>query len=222
MRLIERLLDVLTPEQCLVCQREGLALCQVCQQTELIQALPECYHCRRPSAGFATCSHCRAHSPLRAVYVAATYQGAIRHLIESYKFQSNRGAALALAQIMTDGLNFTDMTLTYCPTVPLHYRQRGFDHARLLAQKVGQLQSLPCYGLLRRVNAARQVGASRTQRLKQMQDAFEPRRPYLIKGQTILLIDDVMTTGATLESAARALKRAGAKQVIGLVVARAQ
>ncbi len=85
-----------------------------------------------------------------------------------------------------------------------------------MAKKLVRYSEMPHSTLLARIGQTRQVGANRTKRLSQLKDAFRVVRPYLVKGANIIIVDDVVTTGASLEEAAKKLKSAGAKSVSAL------
>lgn len=108
--------------------------------------------------------------------------------------------------------------------VPLHYRRqwlRGYNQSELLARMLGKRLAIPCRTPLRRVRPTRrQATLPRAERLKNLSGAFRVKPPDAIAGKRILLIDDVLTTGATLHAAARALLDAGAAEVNVFVVAR--
>jgi ComF family protein len=113
------------------------------------------------------------------------------------------------------------MLITYIPTVHRHVRERGFDHAKLLAKTAAKQQRTIAIPLLERCVQTRQLGASRVVRMKNMSHAFEVKPHITLRGKHIVLIDDVITTGATILAAARVLKDAGAAQVTVVAVARA-
>jgi ComF family protein len=108
--------------------------------------------------------------------------------------------------------------------VPLHWFrrfQRGFNQAQLLARHIGKKRNLPVLRAVRRVRATRtQTGLTNTKRRQNVAGAFRARRGRRVEGLRLLLVDDVMTTGATASACASALKRAGAKSVTLLTVAR--
>lgn len=147
------------------------------------------------------------------------YAGFAKALVRSFKFEGKRAAAVELAERM-ELLHVTPQTIVvHIPTVPARVRERGYDHALLLAKAVAARHGLVQMTLLARATAARQVGAARRDRLANMAGAFRvvstvPRNAH------ILLVDDVVTTGATLGEAAAALRAAGAQRVDALTFAR--
>jgi len=122
-------------------------------------------------------------------------------------------------------LPYLDRNLTvlvHIPTAPSRVRQRAFDQALEMTRVIRDHSGLTVAQVLRRLNNHHQVGSTRKERIEHMKDALICDKPQLVTGKTVLLVDDVYTTGATMESAARVLKRAGAKRVIGTVFARAE
>jgi ComF family protein len=107
------------------------------------------------------------------------------------------------------------------PTSTKRVRQRGYDQAVLLARRIAREINGSYVGTLERHGQQQQRNASRAQRLKQLQDAFVISHPDRIRGKHVVLVDDVVTTGATLEAAAHALKAAGAGRVSAVVFAQA-
>lgn len=155
------------------------------------------------------------------MWIAVSYEGYARELIHDLKFNAHRSTSGPIAGMCSAVLPVLHgFTATGLPTNSMHIRQRSFDHTKLIAKRIALTQKLPYYPLLRRVKNVKQTGSSRAERLQHMKNAFEPRSTYAIKGSKILLVDDVMTTGASIEEAARALKKAGAKEVCGIVFAR--
>lgn len=106
------------------------------------------------------------------------------------------------------------------PTATQRIRQRSFDHAKLLSRQLARNLKLETANALRRIGQSRQLGSRRSDRLVQTKDNYVVKDPRRIQGRNILLVDDVVTTGATLQAASQALKSAGAKSVDALVFAK--
>jgi ComF family protein len=112
-----------------------------------------------------------------------------------------------------------DVFITYVPTANARVRERGYDQAALIARELSRQVGSPCVPLLARVGGQRQLGQGRAARKKQMEGAFRVLKPALLQNKHVLLVDDVLTTGATCEAAARVLRQAGAKRVSAAVFA---
>lgn len=221
MNILERALRVISVEHCIECGVEGTRLCSLCRSNYELSAVSACYRCNATTSDFSVCKSCKPKTSLAQVFVAAEYEAVLRQLIHIYKFDQARSAAQPLASLLEASLPYfehDDIVFAPIPTAARRVRQRGFDHAVLLCQHVAALRNTGYSSPLVRLGNKRQVGATRQLRFAQMQHAFRVRST--VTGQTICLIDDVTTTGATLEAAADVLKRAGAKRVIAAVVVR--
>lgn len=221
MRLIEHFFRILAPANCLQCGSEGSLVCAWCVESALPETVPRCYRCNKVSANSRTCPACRRHSPVRHLWLRTEYSKVARRLIHTMKFKYSAEAAETIAQELMSTLPALppETVVTYIPAATNHVRQRGFDHARAIAREVARLSGRRFLPTLARHGQARQVGATRRQRFAQMEGVFRPKSPLFIKDAHLLLIDDVLTTGATIESAARTLKAAGAKSVDAAVFA---
>ena len=220
MLLIRKIISVIAPDNCIVCDDEGSLLCEACALSEIPFAASTCYRCGQNTNNFETCQKCRRASPLSNVWVVTKYDSVAKDLIGELKFDSRRGAAVPMAGLCCGILPLLEgVIVTHLPTSPLHVRRRGYDQAKLIARELalGKYHYAP---LLRRIKKIHQIGASKATRQKHLAGAFIAINKYLIKGSKILLVDDVATTGASLEEAARTLKRSGAKQVSAVVFAR--
>lgn len=222
MPLLDTFLSVIAPHDCLRCGREGSLLCHGCQ-SDWLQALPSrCYSCHRLTLSSKVCPGCFHKTALRAVYVSGQYDEAAKSLVHKLKFGRARAAAEIMAAIMSTSLpqDFEGMVLAV-PTASSRRRQRGYDQAVLLARSLARKRALPMSAVLKRRGQSRQVGQKRQQRLKQLQEAFYVTKASEVVGRRVLLVDDVLTTGATLEAAASTLKAAGARRVEAIVFAQA-
>ncbi|HTE22568.1 MAG TPA: phosphoribosyltransferase family protein [Candidatus Limnocylindria bacterium] len=155
------------------------------------------------------------------MWVRTEYEDGAKQLIHDFKFERKQAAALPIARMMAECLPFLqpDTLITHVPTATHRVRRRGYDHAELLARALAQELGLEHRTLLRRVTQTRQVRSKRAERLSQMRHAFRPVRSEEVQKATILMVDDLTTTGATIESAARCLREAGAKTVDAVVFA---
>ena len=186
-----------------------------------------CASCRTPFQNSfpldaqGRCALCR--SGLRgfdAAYSFGAYEGVLRELIHLYKYGKVRTLALPLSGLLVRALP-RDETFDAAVPVPLYWRrrlQRGFNQAELLARGLSRRTGIPVVTALGRVRPTpNQAGLSTSARRQNVAKAFRARD---VQGKRILLIDDVMTTGATAASCALALKQAGARRVALLTVAR--
>lgn len=220
MSLVETILDIFTPFECLRCKIEGSLLCERCAAT-LTQVPPRCYRCGRWEGGYRTCRRCRAKSPLEAVCSAVSYNDAVaKELVHVLKFGRAKGAAKAAASALAAAAAIPgDVYITYEPTASARVRERGYDQAALIARELARLAGRPYLPLLARVDNRRQTGQKRGTRMQQMEGAFRVLTPETVRNKHILLVDDVLTTGATCEAAARALRQTGARHVSAAVFA---
>lgn len=220
--ILEKLVGIVAPHYCLECSLENNVLCVNCVARFAGLCDSDCGFCGKPTADYAVCGTCRRRYPLDAVWAATYYEGTIARAIKLFKFERVRAAHAPLARILYETLPCLPegTIITYVPTAPARIRMRGYDHAALIAKELGCLTGLACAPLLGRKKMARQVGADRKTRFMQMEGAFEVTEPARCNGVDILLIDDVITTGATLGAAAAALAAADARSVRAAVVAR--
>lgn len=219
MSIIDRLLTLLAPYECLGCPAEGSLLCVPCRRR--LPALPgRCYRCLRPSPGGLTCAGCGdGRGGLYRVLARTAYAGNAKGLVSGLKFSGTRMAAKIMAECMVPLLpvDAYGAVIVPVPTAASRVRGRGYDQAKLLARELSRQTHLPYLDCLARGGRTRQVGMSRRQRLSQLEGAFRVSVPGVIRGKDLLLIDDVVTTGATLEAAAVSLRTSGAGR-IGAVV----
>lgn len=215
--MADSIVGLLAPHRCIGCDRSGDILCKECVELFLEDVPPRCAGCKQLSDSFKTCRSCKSWLQLAKVHVITYYDGIGERLIHEMKFESKRAACKTIATAMARELPINEYDVVCpIPTAPKRVRERGFDHAVEIAKRLSKLTEIPCIKPLLRVTNSRQVGATRTERMKQMESAFSLRRSEL-EGKNILLVDDVFTTGATLVSASRILRDAGAKSVSAIV-----
>jgi ComF family protein len=220
MNIMDRLVSTVAPHICLGCGKEGSLLCKNCSDNRPSPP-SRCYRCHKASIQFQVCSGCRKKTGLSHVWIACDYEDIAKELVHYFKFERARAAADDIAGLLDSCLPILpDGTIvTHIPTVSSRIRQRGYDQAQLIARGLARKRAYQYRPLLERTIKTRQVGAKRQDRFAQLQSAFSLLDQKQIEHQRILLVDDVLTTGATLESAAAVLRTAGACSIDGLVFA---
>lgn len=224
MNVIEYIISSIAPHACVQCGLEGALLCHYC-----IQNLPVvrscCYVCNLPQRDWQTCPSCRRETPLTAITPATPYANEVKQLLHALKYDraaaAARDVAAAISQRFAGAQLPADLLITHVPTAHSRIRQRGYDQSALIAKEVSRLLGRPYAPLLLRLGKQRQVGQTRAARKQQMALAFRAVHVPLLANKTIMLIDDVLTTGATLEAAGRTLQQAGAREIRAAVFARA-
>lgn len=236
-RPLDRALGVLYVPHCAACDVRvpgGQPLCLACATT-LVELGPACPRCAEPQAAApaAPCARCASAAwPLEAVVAPWRYGGELGRALRRMKFARQPHLARALAPLVAPFLGAVARAggIDVLVPVPLHWRRlaaRGFNPAQALtaaARRDARLDVPLDAVVLRRARAtAPQTGLDAAQRAANLRGAFavSPRHRRRVAGKRVLLIDDVITTGATLAAAARALRDAGADAVLGFAVARA-
>jgi competence protein ComFC len=163
--------------------------------------------------------------PLDGARAACRFEGVARKAIHDLKFRRVRGRAELLGGWLSEAVERRHMAIDLLVPIPLapgRLRTRGFNQSELIARRLGDRIDVAVLGsCLERVRETPpQVGQSLEQRQTNVKGAFACREPWRAEGRRIGLVDDVMTTGATMRSCAEALKASGAERVFGLVVAR--
>lgn len=218
-------LDLLFPRWCIGCGKEGDYICRAC--CELLPAIspPICPKCGRPQSQGILCGDCRdAPAQIDGIRAPFVFEGIVRQAIHELKYRNLRALVPTMVGWLHDYLVENSIPADVLVPVPLHrkrLRDRGYNQSALLAGELGRLSGLPVVtdGLVRHRYAAPQArSAGVSERQRNVADAFIcPDRRF--QGKKVLLIDDVSTSGATLNACAGALKSAGTAQVWGLVIA---
>ena len=227
-KAVNALMSALLAPACAVCDRlldEPLSgcVCPDCWKSVRSITPPLCDRCGDPLARAAACAGCHGRDQLvqrsRAI---GEYEGALREIIHALKYSGRHSIAKPLAALMrargTDVLGRAECVVP----VPLHWRRkyhRGFNQARLLAQHL----ELPVIdALVRRRHTRAQIELAAESRHSNVANAFALRRRHesMVAGMRLVLVDDVSTTGATLEACAKVLAEAGAHEISALTAAR--
>ena len=234
-RLWYALLDLLFPPRCVGCGRVDHLLCPDCRRSIEKLKDPRCPLCARPVAASknaspserkSACTLC-SRQPLRldGTTSAAVFDGVMRQAVHALKYRGCTQLASPLAEFLVDAWNRAGYDADFIIPVPLHPRrlkERGYNQSILLATEFARRVDMPVRTDMlvrtRRTEAQTQLGAA--ERRSNVAGAFATRGSA-VSGHSVLLIDDVCTTGSTLQACADALRDAGAKRVFGLTLSRA-
>ncbi|NLL83065.1 MAG: ComF family protein [Lentisphaerae bacterium] len=230
--------DLLYPSVCSACgnpaDRPGCHICWQCFSTLSLEAGYCCSLCGHPIQTTEDhsfiCGACRHIPPaFDRARVAGRFEGKLRHLTHMFKYRHALWLAADLAELLHGSLlsQFNYPAIDLILPIPLHTtraRSRGYNQAELLATHLGHHLNRPVVpqALIRTRNTGTQTRLTLTARHKNVTGAFAVSDSGWVKGRTILLVDDVMTTGATFSSAARTLKKSGAWRVWAVALARGQ
>lgn len=230
-------MHVLFPRTCFACGKDlpydtQNPLCAACENGLTLPGPLICQRCGVVlKSGGAHCYHCRGSKSdtfkCKIIRSACEFNTFSRGLVHALKYQGADYVAPYMGALMAHRFSmFTELAdVNLVMPVPLfkkRLKKRGYNQSELLARafcKAANL-ALDTVSLVRVRDTQSQTHLGRTERLENMTDAFVVNNPTAIKGKIILLIDDVATTGATLEGCAQALRRAGAKRVMAFTFAR--
>ncbi len=217
------LIDLLFPPRCVTCRRVGVWFCDACQSSmERIRA-PLCERCGRPLP-HPPCSYCLARPlVIDGTRAIAFFEHKTRDAIHAFKYAKRVELAPIFAALLDDYLRDQRIPFDVVIPVPLHAdreRARGYNQSRLLARELQARHGGAVWDdALTRARATRpQVELDAAERRENVKDAFIASER--VHGKQILLLDDVCTTGATMDACAVALKRQNAQSVWGLAIAR--
>jgi ComF family protein len=207
----QQLLQLLFPSRCVACGRHGDWICRSCLSQVLF------YHPPWPLPSHNL-------SPLRSVHCATRFAGPMRTAIHRFKYGGLRALAPLFGQMLAECWYLDPFPVDVIVPVPLHaarLRQRGYNQSALLARELGRHAGLTLSedSLLRCVDTPQQTHLNLEQRMENVSGAFSYEGNTL-SGQSVLLVDDVFTTGATLRACGAELLRAGIREVYGMTLAR--
>mgnify|MGYP000111261826 CR=1 FL=1 len=221
----------LLPPTCILCGNAGFDYQDICQGcfNDLNRNIHCCYRCAESfeTANIAPqlCGHCISLTPaFDETYAPFNYQSSIRHLITTLKFNRQYKNARLLAMLLANHLKKTAEMPEVIIPVPLHkqrYQQRGFNQTFEIAKTLSTQLHIPVNtkSCIRHRDTPHQIALPAKQRHKNIKNAFKIRQP--IKAQHVAILDDVMTTGSTVNELARVLKKSGVSRVDIWVCARA-
>lgn len=220
--------DILFPLFCVGCEKEGEVLCEECVLHIKSKKISCCPVCAKETGGGVPCSSCHSFSFLDSELSVLEYKDhePVARLIHELKYNSLEDVKFAIQKILFNFFSsnsFFETSFDSVIAIPLHkkrFAERGFNQSDCIAEAVSQHLHIPVDSSLHRVRFTRpQVGLSGEQRQKNIQGAFQGGES--LRGKKVLIVDDVFTTGSTLQECAKALKASGVAEVHGFTLARA-
>ena len=211
--MLDKLISLISPHHCVVCSDMADGMCKKC----MLQLKPfNLHNCILCGYGLNTGSRCCSSCELANVNQLITVKMSkdLRKLLHEYKYNNKRAFCKVLAQIVSNNIDNTgrNYIIVPLPTSSKHRRQRGYDHILNIVRHLSKMTNCEYEMVLRRKTNFRQVGADRQTRFIQVENAFISRYP-LSPDRTYVIFDDVITTGATITSAVRALRSGGARKI---------
>ena len=226
--MIDSMLSLVAPHICVGCGAASGMLCECCFFDIISNKWCKCIACNQQMTTTVfvkngnMCHECNKNLPFDKVFIVGARSGSLQKLVGDYKYFSQYEGAKQIAsllnQILPEDLP-SDLVIVPLTTIPKHVRQRGFDHMKLVAKNLAKIRKLRVCSILRRTNNLSQHVASGSQRQENAKSAFYVSQSTAVP-KIILLIDDIYTTGATTQAAAKLLKERGANQIWLAVAAR--
>lgn len=229
---VSSFLDIFFPRKCIFCKKEGEFLCSSCIFSIPLQKDQFCPKCRKISELGKTHAQCISYTSLSGLLSACHYQKspvlqkALYHLKYHFNTSLRHEIASLMIRVLSQtpiGLDAGNVLFVSIPLHPTRRRWRGFNHAELLARSLAEYYNFPHISLLRRTRYTKQQSLlKKSDRIQNVHKAFilNTKIDHTKWLQYMLfLVDDVISTGATMEEAARVLKEAGYQNIWGLVAA---
>lgn len=223
------ILDLLFPIYCLGCHKEKTWLCKDCFEKIPLNSEFRCPFCEKPSFFSKTCKKCSSKN-LDGLIIASDYQNEIlKKTIFSFKYKFVKELNFCLGKLLISALEnhplvslINSLVIVPVPLHKLRKRWRGFNQAELLAKEIEKYFKISLLNnlLIRKKYTKPQTRLKGEERKKNVRQAFTIENHHAILAKRIILVDDIATTCATLEESSKVLKKAGAKEVWGLVLAK--
>jgi competence protein ComFC len=216
-------LDFIFPRSCFVCGKAGTDLCEPCGKV-LKPAQLRCLHCSRANPYGKYCFRCKKASQADQVLAVFAYKSPLKDVIHQFKYEDASSLGEVFSHLLSQKIKkipgYRSYKLTFIPLAAHRERQRGYNQARLLVDGIIRELKMERTDLLTRVEVGESQVRSGTKsaRRANVRGTFELKTDTKIPSK-IILIDDVITTGATVEEAAKVLKKAGVKGIVVLALA---
>lgn len=224
-KLKKVILDMIFPPHCLSCNHLGRYLCGECERKIIRAKSLNCSICNKKTPGINLCIACQSKFKISGIISFGHYRDPVlKDVLHRYKYEGISAAGGELATLLAGAIKVAGISfdvVTYAPISRRRYNERGYNQAKIIAIEIGRQLAKPVYrGLVKTKHTESQVGLRRKDRLSNLRGAFEAKDTTQISGKNVLIVDDVLTTGATLGGCAATLKQAGAKKIWGAVLAK--
>ncbi len=221
-KITEFLLDIMFPKKCVSCGKFDTLFCEKCRAKILFLKTQNCPFCNKITVRGRVCPSCK--SSLTGVYVAAHYEEPLKTAIHTYKYEFIKALKDDLADIAWPYLNdFPQKTILTCvPSNPKRLAWRGYNQAEELARILAAHTGMRFYpNLLKRTKyKTPQTQLNRKERFKNVEKSFAAGKKMDLSGAQVMIVDDLVTSGATLDACAHEIRKMGATRVWGFVLAR--
>ena len=218
------IIDILFPKTCAVCNAKDTVLCHTCKRS-IPDNHPQCFICKKQTPFGKTCTPCQPKTAINYFYPITTFQkSSISTILHAFKYRFVEDIQFHLSYIMLNKiipLQFHTNSFFTC--VPLHKRdfnKRGFNQSQLLAQNIAAICDRPFMHTLTKTTATKkQANLSKDDRLKNIDNCFSIKTNMNFPTDSCIIIDDVKTTGTTLNQAATELKKSNINKIIAITLA---
>lgn len=220
----EFILDIIFPKKCVSCGKLDTLFCEKCRAQIIFLKTQNCPFCLKITPRGRVCPSCKGKSALTGVYVVAHFEEPLKEAIHKFKYEFVKALKDDLAEITWPYLeDFPKKAVLTCvPSNPKRLAWRGYNQAEEIAKILAQNTGMRFYpNLLKRTKyMTPQTQLNRKERFKNVQSSFAARKKLDLSGKTVIIFDDLVTSGATLDACAREIRKMGATRVCGFVLAR--
>lgn len=218
--MIDTVLSLIAPHRCSSCGEVGAVLCESCKHDIISDSFSGCVLCTRPCGEGGLCGQCARGTNIIQAWCVAERRGGLKTLLDSYKFESKRGASGVCAELLHETLPILpeSVAVVSIPSAVATVRARGFDHMGKIADEFARRRGLTRAWPLERISSETLHFLSAKERSRLGPTLFS------LSGRAVprhvLLLDDIVTTGTTLRAAVRLIHDAGAERIYVAAVAR--
>ena len=224
-KAVKFFVDLIFPIECVGCGQANEFLCSPCVSKIKIFPVRTCHYCRKPQAFGKTCDQCSNKNRLDGLFILGPYnQPILKEAIHAWKHERVKEIGNILGLRLADQLAHSffqeNFIIAHIPLRKPRQFDRGFNQSEQLSLILAQKFQIPAKSLLIKIKDTEpQSSLNREKRLLNIRGVFAPAKDAKLSGENIILIDDITTTGATMEEACRVIKKAGAKSVWGIALA---